>query len=189
MPSQFTSNQTNTHHVFGAKVEFFSPVDFYDDATFQKVSFTDLTVSNTFDSTGTASVKEVFEKVHINSEDAGGYLHIDVNNGSLHNYTQNFGTNFTLNVRADSKTTLDSVMKNGTSLVITLMIPMGGSAFYLSDASTTGFKIDGTAQSVKWILAQPPNAGFIDSINSYTFAIIKNSKDNYTVLGSLSRFG
>ena len=80
-------------------------------------------------------------------------------------------------------------MKNGTSLVITLMIPMGGSAFYLSDASTTGFKIDGTAQSVKWILAQPPNAGFIDSINSYTFAIIKNSKDNYTVLGSLSRFG
>ena len=80
-------------------------------------------------------------------------------------------------------------MKDGTSLVITLMIPMGGSAFYLSDASTTGFKIDGTAQSVKWILAQSPNAGFIDSINSYTFAIIKNSKDNYTVLGSLSRFG
>ena len=168
---------------------FFAPASFYSDATFQGASSTNLTVSDTFDLTGTASVKEVFEKVHVNSDDTGGYLHIDVNNGSLHNYTQNFGSNFTLNVRADSKTTLDSVMKDGTSLVITLMIPMGGSAFYLSDASTTGFKIDGTAQSVKWILAQSPNAGFIDSINSYTFAIIKNSKDNYTVLGSLSRFG
>ena len=174
---------------------FYAPASFYSDASFQGASFTKadvngtLTVTNTFDSTGTASVKEVFEKVHVNSDDTGGYLHIDVNNGSLHNYTQNFGSNFTLNVRADSKTTLDSVMKDGTSLVITLMIPMGGSAFYLSDASTTGFKIDGTAQSVKWILAQSPNAGFIDSINSYTFAIIKNSKDNYTVLGSLSRFG
>ena len=168
---------------------FYAPASFYSDATFQGASSTNFTVSDTFDLTGTASVKEVFEKVHVNSDDTGGYLHIDVNNGSLHNYTQNFGSNFTLNVRADSKTTLDSVMKDGTSLVITLMIPMGGSAFYLSDASTTGFKIDGTAQSVKWILAQSPNAGFIDSINSYTFAIIKNSKDNYTVLGSLSRFG
>ena len=156
---------------------FYAPASFYSDASFQGASSTNLTVSDTFDLTGTASVKEVFEKVHVNSEDNGGYLHIDVNNGSLHNYTQNFGSNFTLNVRADSKTTLDSVMKDGTSLVITLMIPMGGSAFYLSDASTTGFKIDGAAQSVKWILAQSPNAGFIDSINSYTFAIIKNSKD------------
>ena len=52
---------------------FFAPASFYSDATFQGASSTNLTVTNTFDSTGTASVKEVFEKGYVNSEDTGGY--------------------------------------------------------------------------------------------------------------------
>ena len=66
---------------------------------------------------------------------------------------------------------------------------MGSSAYVISNPSTTGFKIDGEAVVVKWIGSSPPSSGFTNSINSYNFAIIKNDTSNYTVLGTLTRFG
>ena len=80
-------------------------------------------------------------------------------------------------------------MLDKRSIVITTLIPMGSSPYVLSNPSTSGFKIDGTAVVVKWIGSSPPSSGFSNSINSYTFAIIKNSATNYTVLGTLTRFG
>ena len=66
---------------------------------------------------------------------------------------------------------------------------MGSSAYVMSNPSTTGFKIDGNDVIVNWINSTAPTSGFTNAINSYTFAIIKNDKLDYTVLGTLSSFG
>ena len=130
-----------------------------------------------------ANVKEIFEKVCVYTEPAYQNISIDVNKGSLHNYTAESTGNFTFNI-----TGLKSIPKE-KSIVVTILINMGSSAYVLSNPSTTGFKIDGEAVVVKWIGSSPPSSGFTNSINSYNFAIIKNSATSYTVLGTLTRFG
>ena len=75
------------------------------------------------------------------------------------------------------------------SIVVTILINMGSSAYVMTNPSTTGFKIDDKAVVVKWINSTPPSSGFTNAVNSYTFAIIKNTSEDYTVLGTLSSFG
>jgi hypothetical protein len=146
-------------------------------------------VVGSLDLQSSASVKEIFEKNVVSEASINGEIIINVLDGSLHNFTTNASGNFTFNIRANESTSLNSLMLDRRSIVITALIPMGSSAYVLSNPSTSGFKIDGTVVTVNWIGSSPPSSGFSNSINSYTFAIIKNSAANYTVLGTLTRFG
>lgn len=146
-------------------------------------------VIGSLDLQSSASVKEIFEKNVVSEVSVTGEININVLDGSLHNFTSNASGNFTFNIRANESASLNSVMLEKRSIVVTTLIPMGSSAYVISNPSTTGFKIDGNAVVVKWIGSSPPSSGFSNSINSYTFAIIKNSTENYTVLGTLTRFG
>jgi hypothetical protein len=130
-----------------------------------------------------ANVKEIFEKVCVYGESAYQEIEIDINKGSLHNYTSEATGNFTFNIKGLNSIPIQK------SIVVTILINMGSSAYVISNPSTTGFKIDGTAVTVKWISSSPPSSGFTNSINSYNFAIIKNTTTSYTVLGTLTRFG
>jgi len=130
-----------------------------------------------------ANVKEIFEKVCVYGESAYQEIEIDINKGSLHNYTSEATGNFTFNIKGLNSIPIQK------SIVVTILINMGSSAYVISNPSTTGFKIDGTAVTVKWISSSPPSSGFTNSINSYNFAIIKNTATSYTVLGTLTRFG
>ena len=102
--------------------------------------------------------------------------------GSLHNYTKEATDDFTFNIQNKS-------MPVGRSIVITILINMGPSAYVLLNPSTTGFKINDKAVVVKWINSTAPTSGFTNAVNTYTFAIIKNAAEDYTVLGTLSSFG
>jgi len=130
-----------------------------------------------------AEVKEIYEKVHVSDVRLSGQTDIDINNGSLHNFTSEASGNFSFNIKG-----LQSIQPR-RSIVVTILCNMGSSAYVMTNPSTTGFKVDGNAVVVKWIGSSPPSSGFTNSINSYTFAIIKNSSTSYTVLGTLSRFG
>tara|TARA_A100001234_G_scaffold220828_1_gene234749 strand:- start:2874 stop:3341 length:468 start_codon:yes stop_codon:yes gene_type:complete len=130
-----------------------------------------------------ANVKEVFEKVSFKDKVLYQDCKININDGSLHFFDKESKGNFTFNLIGLNN------LPNQRSVVITILCTMGTSAYVLSNPSTTGFKIDNTPTTVKWISSSPPTSGFVNSINSYTFAIIKDSKGKYTVLGTLSRFG
>lgn len=132
--------------------------------------------------TGTASVKEVFEKVNQRTETTGT-KNIDVSAGSLHFFSQYATGNCVINLRYDDDTKLGDVMKGGTSIVVTTLLSVGASSYYVTD-----FKIDGVTQNVNWILGNPPTGGFTNSINAYTFAVIRKVDLNYVVLGTLSQF-
>jgi len=170
---------------------YFQQAVFNDDVYFYGTlkSLGNVEVTGRLDLQSSASVKEIFEKNVVSERSVTGEININILDGSLHNFTSNASGNFTFNIRADGNTTLNSFMLEKRSIVITTLIPMGASAYVISNPSTTGFKIDGNAVVVKWIGSSPPSSGYSNAINSYTFAIIKNSTDNYTVLGTLSRFG
>tara|TARA_A100001201_G_scaffold1268_2_gene3278 strand:- start:318 stop:839 length:522 start_codon:yes stop_codon:yes gene_type:complete len=160
-------NSSSEVHYFNNNVSFFEPVDVFGGLQLQS----------------TVNVEEIFEKVCVYDDASYGEVTLDIGNGSLHNLTNEPSTNFTFNIKG-----LGGVVK-GKSIVVTVLINMGSSAYVMSNPSTTGFKIDDKTVVVKWINSTPPSSGFTNAVNAYTFAIIKNDTSDYTVLGTLSSFG
>ena len=130
-----------------------------------------------------ANVKEIYEKVCVYDDVSYGEVKLDIGKGSLHNLTKEATSNFTFNIQNIKS------MPVGKSVVVTILINMGSSAYVMTNPSTTGFKIDDKAVVVNWINSTPPTSGVTNAINTYTFAIIKNAAEDYTVLGTLSSFG
>ena len=84
-------------------------------------------------------------------------------------YTTNASGNWTLNVRGDGSTTLNSIMATGDSLTVVFLATQGGTAYYQAT-----FKVDGSAVTPKYAGGSAPSAGNINGIDSYAMTIIQN---------------
>lgn len=91
--------------------------------------------------------------------------------------------NFTLNFRGDASTTLNSTLAIGESATVVVLNTNGATAYY-----PTAFQIDGSAVTPKWIFGNAPAAGNINSIDSYSFTILKTASGVYTILASQNKF-
>lgn len=99
-------------------------------------------------------------------------------------YTTNSSANWTLNIRGNSGTTLSSMLAVGQSITVAFLATNGATAYY-----QTGFQIDGAAVTPKWQGGTAPTSGNVNSIDSYTFTIIKTAATpTYTVLGQQTKF-
>jgi hypothetical protein len=58
-----------------------------------------------------------------------------------------------------------------------------GTAYY-----PTGFTIDGSAVTPKWLGGTAPSSGNINSVDAYVYTIIKTAASTYTVLASQNKF-
>ena len=149
-------------------------------------------VTNTFTATqtfsGTSSTKAVStlniaETVNIVGTAPTSTTNFYINNGSVQYYTSNASTNFTLNFAFSSGTTLNAALSTGDCVSATLMVTNGSTAYY-----PTAFQIDGSSVSIKWQNGVAPVIGSVNSIDSYTFAIIKTGSGTYTIIGSQTKF-
>jgi len=59
----------------------------------------------------------------------------------------------------------------------------GSTAYY-----PTTFQIDGNAVTPKWQAGFAPTSGNINSVDVYTFVIVKTANATFTVLGSQTKF-
>ncbi len=124
------------------------------------------------------------EIVTISATAATGTINFDMVTQSVLYYTSNASANWTLNVRGNSSTTLNSLLPVGASITIAFMVTQTTTAYY-----QTGFTIDGTSTTIKWQGGSAPSAGNASSIDVYTFTIIKTAATpTYVVLGSLTGF-
>jgi hypothetical protein len=108
----------------------------------------------------------------------------DASTQAVQYFTTNAANNWTLNIRGNSSTTLNSVMAVGQSLSITTLTTQGSTAYYNS-----AVQIDGTTSGVttKW-QGSAPTSGNASSIDCYTYVIIKTAASTYTVLASQTKF-
>lgn len=99
--------------------------------------------------------------------------------GALY-YTSNSTSNWTLNVRGDSGTTLNSVLTVGDTITIALLAANGSTPYRHS-----ALQIDGNSQTVLWSGGTAPAAGNASSTDAYSFTIIKTAATpTYVVLGA-----
>jgi len=123
------------------------------------------------------------ERTTISATAATGTVNFDtVTQGTLY-YTTNASANWTLNVRGNSGTTLNSIMTTGDSLTITFLVTQGATAYYAS-----AFTIDGTSVTPKYQGGTAFSAGNASSIDAYTYAIVKTGSAAYTVFASQTKF-
>ena len=123
------------------------------------------------------------ETVDIIGAGATGTINIDVLTSAVQVRTGNASGNWTLNVRGDGSNSLDSLMTTGEQISVVLAQPNGGTAYY-----PTGFTIDGSAVSPKWLGGSAPASGNISSTDVYVYTIIKTSAATFTVFASQNKF-
>lgn len=123
------------------------------------------------------------EKTTISATAATGTINFDVNTQSVLYYTTNSSGNWTLNIRGNSGTTLNSVMSTGESLTIAFLATNGGSAYY-----QTALTVDGASVTPKWQNGAAPTGGYASSVDIYSITIVKTGSATFTAFESQTQF-
>jgi hypothetical protein len=123
------------------------------------------------------------ETITISATAATGTINYDVVTQSILYYTTNASANFTINVRGDGSTTLNSIMNTGESLSFVFLSTNGATAYYNS-----AFQVDGSAVTAKWQGGTAPSTGNASSIDAYVYTVIKTGSAAFTVLASQTKF-
>jgi hypothetical protein len=128
----------------------------------------------------------MFEAAYITATAFAGY-NAQVSNtgagGQVIYLTSNATSNGTLNISWTDAKTLDSRLPVGKTVTLTVMITNGSTAYY-----PTAFQIDGSSITPKWQGGTAPTSGNANSIDVYSFAILKTASSTYTVLASQTKF-
>jgi hypothetical protein len=132
---------------------------------------------------GTTVVQQILEKASVSATAASGTINVDVLTSAVWFYTSNSTGDWTFNIRGNSGNTLNTVMSNGQSLTVAFAVTNGATPYYASV-----FSIDGTPITPKWQNAVAASAGSANSIDIYTYTIIKTAANTYTVFAAQTRF-
>jgi len=139
-----------------------------------------LTASQTLTNKTLTSPKET---ATISAVAATGAIDIDVVTSSVVIRTANASANWTINVRGDGSTTLDSLMAVGEQISVVFESPNGGTAYY-----PTALTIDSGSVTPKWLGGTAPSSGNINSTDVYIYTIRKTAAATFTVIASQNKF-
>jgi len=123
------------------------------------------------------------ERWNVEASAATGTVNFDANTSGILYYTSNATGNWTLNVRGDSSTSLNTMLATNDSITVVFFVTNGGTAYY-----QTGFQVDGNAVTPKWQNGTAPSAGNTNSIDIYSFTIVKTGNAAFTAFGSQTKF-
>ena len=149
----------------------------------QNVSFANQLVLGVSGSLMQVRLSAAAETVTIAATAATGTINFDVSTQSILYYTSNASANWTLNIRGSSSVALNSIMSTGQSVTITHLVTQGGTAYYNSAVT-----VDGTSVTPKWSGGSAPSAGNANSVDVYSYTLIKTGSGSFTVFASQTRY-
>lgn len=112
-----------------------------------------------------------------------GYTFDVTTNGAVQYITANATANGTVNFRSTSGVSLNTLMATNQSITVVLAITNGATPYY-----PTAYQIDGSAVTPKWSGGTAPTGGNANSIDIYTFTIIKTGSATFTLLAAQTKF-
>jgi hypothetical protein len=130
-----------------------------------------------------ASIEALIEVTNVVASAPASTTNFDLMDRAVQYHTTNTANNWTLNIRGNASTTLNSIMQVGQSVTVAFLVTNGGSAYY-----QTGFTVDGSSVTVRWSGANTPTQGNANSIDAYSITVIKTANATFTALGALTRF-
>ena len=130
-----------------------------------------------------AKLKNALEGVTISATAATGTIAYDLTSQAVLYYTTNASGNWTLNVRGNGTTSLNSLMATGESVTLAFLVTNGATPYYQS-----AFQVDGASVTPKWQGGTAPTAGNANSIDAYTITIVKTGSAAFTAFAAQTRF-
>ena len=112
-----------------------------------------------------------------------GTVNFDVITQAVLYHTTASAGNFTVNFRGDGSNSLNNIMDTGESLTVAFLTTNTGTPYY-NNAVT----IDGSSVTPEWQGGTAPSGGNANSIDVYTYTIIKTGDAAFTALAAQSQF-
>jgi hypothetical protein len=128
-------------------------------------------------------LNDAAEVATVSATAATGTINYDITSQSVLFYTSNASANWTVNLRASSGTSLNTIMSVGQSMTVAFLVTQGTTAYYNS-----AVQVDGTSVTPKWQGGSAPSSGNVSSVDAYAYTIIKTASATFTVLASLTQF-
>ena len=140
--------------------------------------------SNTLSSNLQISLTQVFETGNIYSTAVGGNVNIDLENNTLYFFSSNTTANVTFNFRANTQNTLDSQLGVGQTVTSAILLKQGATRY------RANVYVDGVLQSPWWLGNSAPSYATTqqESIDIYSFSVLKTAANVYTVIASNANF-
>jgi len=130
-----------------------------------------------------STVTGLIENTNIVASAATGTINIYTQTSSVYYYTSNATANFTLNVAASASTALNTQLTIGQSVTVTFINTNGSTAYYPNT-----FQVDGTTVTPKWAGGSAPSTGNANSVDAWSYTIIKTAANTYSVFAGTSKF-
>jgi len=147
---------------------------------------TSFTAKQTF--TGaTGSLASAFinatETATISATAATGTINYDVTTQSVLYYTSNASANWTVNIRGNATTSLNTLMSTNDSLTVVFLVTNGATAYH-----NNALTIDGNSVTPKYQGGTAPTSGNASSIDAYSYTIVKTGSAAFTVFAAQTQF-
>ena len=131
---------------------------------------------------GESKIFGVFENATVSTTYITSFTY-DVLTQAVYYQNVNLGSNFTVNIRGNSTTPLNSALATGESVTVALITKQGNNTFY-----NNVIQVDGTTVTAIWQGGTAPTAGNASSHDVYTYTAIKTAASTYTVLAAQTQF-
>jgi len=144
------------------------------------------TGTQTFSGTSSATaivLNDAAEVATVSATAATGTINYDITTQSVLYYTSNASANWTVNFRASSGTSLNTLMSTGQSMTVAFLVTQGSTAYYNS-----AVQVDGNSVTPKYQGGTAWAAGNASSIDVYMYTIVKTGSAAFTVFTSQTKF-
>lgn len=123
------------------------------------------------------------ETATISATAATGTINYDVTTQSVLYYTSNASANWTVNIRGNATTSLNTLMSTNDSLTVVFLVTNGATAYY-----NNALTIDGTSVTPKYQGGTAWTAGNASGVDVYTYTIVKTGSAAFTVFAAQTQF-
>jgi hypothetical protein len=147
---------------------------------------TNYTGTQTFTGSTTAIAavfQDAAEVATVSATAATGTINYDVTTQSVLYYTTNASANWTVNIRGNGTTSLNTLMSTGQSLTVVFLVSQGATAYY-----NNALTIDGSSVTPKYQGGTAWTSGNASGIDAYSYTIVKTGSAAFTVFASQTQF-
>ena len=144
------------------------------------------TATQTFTGSTTAIAavfQDAAEVTTISATAATGTINYDVTTQSVLYYTTNASANWTVNVRGNGTTSLNTLMSTGQAITVVFLVTQGATAYY-----NNAFTIDGSSVTPKYQGGTAWTSGNASGIDAYSYTIVKTGSAAFTVFAAQTQF-
>jgi hypothetical protein len=132
---------------------------------------------------GAGKIQQLAEKVTIAATGTTGTVNFDVITQAVLYHTSASAGNFTVNFRGDGSNSLNNIMDTGESITVAFLTTNTGTPYY-NNAVT----IDGSSVTPEWSGGTAPSSGNANSVDIYTYTIIKTGDAAFTAFAGQTQF-